>query len=495
MDRYELHGLLGEGGYGAVYRARHTLTEQWVALKVLRRDGGDAEAVERLVREARAVAQLGSAHVVRVFDAGITPDGYAFIAMELLAGCDLAELVRREGPFGIDRSIDLVAQILEGLAVAHERGIVHRDMKPANVFVTRTEHGHDFVKLLDFGISKVRTAAPVTAPGLAMGTPGYMAPEQIGNAHEADGRADLFSVAVILYELLTRQKPFSTRSYHEFVLELQTGRARPVRELAPSIPEGLALVVERGLARDPDGRWQSARAFASALRTCLQSSPISASVTPQLAHHRSTPPVSVTAPTMLAPSAAPPPPRKKANLTPVLIVGGVLLAATAGGAIVHFTSAPAPAAVQEVAKNDKKSEPSKPSKPPVEPKDEPDDEAETDEKKEKTPAPGAIAKSAGVEIEEPRVVGDLDQKEIRRVLKKALPEMDECRRASNEKVMGAAHVHPVGKITLAGAAPDNKGDENAARCVAQRFKEAAAGWKQGKDASGIIFFEVTLKAK
>jgi eukaryotic-like serine/threonine-protein kinase len=481
MDRYELHQLLGEGGYGAVYRARHTLTEQWVALKVLRRDG-NAEAFDRLVREARAVAQLGSAHVVRVFDAGIAPEGYAFIAMELLNGADLAELVRREGPFGIDRSIDLVTQILEGLAVAHERGIVHRDMKPANVFVTRTEQGHDFVKLLDFGISKMRSAAPLTAPGLAMGTPGYMAPEQIGNAHSVDGRSDLFSVAVILYELLTRQKPFSTRSYHEFVEELQAGRARPIRELAPAIPEALAAVVERGLARDPDGRWQSARAFATALRGASYGTP-NPSVTPQLAHHRSTPPVSVTAPTMMAPSV-PPPKKKRANLTPLFIAAGVLFAAIAGGAIVHYSASSTPVAVENAKKVVKQPEPEEEAPP----------EPEKPEKK-KPAVPGSIAKSAGVEIEEPNVVGDLDNKEIRRVLKKALPEMDECRRAKDEKVMAAVHVHPVGKITLAGVAPDNKGDENAARCVAQRFKEAASGWKQGADDSGIIFFEVALKAK
>jgi len=129
--------------------------------------------------------------------------------MELLSGCDLSELVRREGPFEIARSVDLITQVLEGLALAHDRGIVHRDVKPANVFVTRTEPGHDFVKLLDFGISKVRSASPVTAPGMAMGTPGYMAPEQIDGASDVDGRADLFSVAVMLYELLTRQKPFA----------------------------------------------------------------------------------------------------------------------------------------------------------------------------------------------------------------------------------------------------------------------------------------------
>ncbi|MEO7096237.1 MAG: serine/threonine-protein kinase, partial [Polyangiales bacterium] len=195
VDRYEIDQLLGEGAYGAVYRARHVLTEQWVALKVLRCEASDGEAFDRLVREARAVAQVGSERVVRVFDCGVSPgDQLGFLAMELLTGCDLSELVHREGPFGVERAVDIVAQILDGLTVAHDRGIVHRDMKPANVFVTRTEpgtgagpgSGHDFVKLLDFGISKMRRADSVmTAPGLTMGTPGYIAPEQIGNARDA----------------------------------------------------------------------------------------------------------------------------------------------------------------------------------------------------------------------------------------------------------------------------------------------------------------------
>lgn len=427
-----------------------------------------------------------------MFDAGVA-DGLGFIAMELLAGCDLAELVRREGPFGIDRSLDLILQVLEGVAVAHERGIVHRDLKPANVFVTRTEQGHDFIKLLDFGISKMRSAAPLTAPGLAMGTPGYMAPEQIGNARDVDGRADLFSVAVMLYELLTRQKPFSTSSYAEFVEALQSGSMRPLRSIAPGVPEALAAVVERGLARDPDGRFQTARDFANALRqapsTSLMPAP-SISITPQ----RSTPPISATGPTLVAdPTPAPsvqtlvrPPKRNPVLLYAVL---GALVAAGIGGAIVHAASSrhhdeanAAPAAKQVAAPKAKK----------VEAEEEPDEPAEPVAKKK---APSAVASSAGVVIEEPRVVGDLDGKEIRRVLKKALPEMEECRRGSDEHVMAAVHVHPVGKITLTGVAPDNKGNEAAARCVAQRFKEAATGWKQGAEASGILTFEVTLKAK
>jgi eukaryotic-like serine/threonine-protein kinase len=563
VDRYEVDQLLGEGAYGAVYRARHVLTEQWVALKVLRCDASDTEAFDRLVREARAVAQVGSARVVRVFDCGVAAqEQLGFLAMELLTGCDLADLVQREGPLGVERAVDIVVQMLEGLTVAHDRGIVHRDMKPANVFVTRTEAtagpSQDFVKLLDFGISKMRRAdAVMTAPGLTMGTPGYIAPEQIGNARDADGRADLFSVAVILYELLTRQKPYSTRSYHEFVAELQAGKARPIRELAPHVPESLAKVVERGLARDPDARWQTARTFAAALRGIgeLTLPSLSAAATPTLrrddtpltapaqshvTHSPRMPPVSVTAPTLMVESSSPrtqhvPPPGMHASQPPqpttagamvqtfapapqpadrtplllTLIAIGLGLTAIIGGVGIYLALRPAPsgapstttvvakppsddvddeqepAAKKKPKKHDESTNGFKPP-PKKEPKPEPEEESSA----------GALASSSGVEIEEPRVVSAaLDTAEIRRVLKKSITGMDECRRTTAEHVMAAVHVHPVGKITLAGPAPDNKGNENAARCVAERFKEAAKGWVQPSDASGIIFFEVDLKKK
>ena len=521
VDRYEIDHLLGEGAYGAVYRARHVLTEQWVALKVLRCEASDGESFDRLVREARAVAQVGSARVVKVFDCGVETNLHVgFLAMELLDGCDLAELVAREGPFGVERAVEIVVQILEGLSFAHDRGVVHRDMKPANVFVTRDEQGRDFVKLLDFGISKMRRADSVmTAPGITMGTPGYIAPEQIGNARDADARADLFSVSVILYELLTRQKPYTTRSYHEFVAELQAGKARPIRELAPSVPESLARVVERGLARDPDARWQTARTFAAALRGIdeLTLPSRSAASTPTLRRDE-------LAPTQIAPSApiapitggavvqsAPPPvasstatPDRTALLVLLMSIGLVLVAIVGGVGIYLAVRAPSRPEEQAVVAG-----PSEPEQEHEAKKKKPQhDDAPTivaKQKKQADPTPtadpdessaGSLASSAGVEIDEPRVVSAaLDTAEIRRVLKKSITGMDECRRKTAEHVMAAVHVHPVGKITLAGPAPDNKGNENAARCVAERFRDATPGWVQPADASGIIFFEVDLKAK
>ena len=565
VDRYEIDQLLGEGAYGAVYRARHVLTEQWVALKVLRCAASDGEAFDRLVREARAVAEVGSSRVVRVFDCGVSPnEQLGFLAMELLTGCDLAELVHREGPFGVERAVDIVVQILEGLTFAHDRGVVHRDMKPANVFVTRVDspagQSQDFVKLLDFGISKMRRADSVmTAPGLTMGTPGYIAPEQIGNARDADGRADLFSVAVILYELLTRQKPYSTRSYHEFVAELQAGKARPVRELAPSVPESLATIVERGLARDPDARWQTARTFAAALRgiSGLTLPSLSAAATPTLrrddatssaaavtAHARRPPPVSVTAPTLMVSSSSHPahrgaPTQQVAPPTQPTTAGATVQTASARPAYAHaagsdrtpllilimslglglalilgcvgiFLALRSPEPPRVTVGASGASPGDDPPEPAAKKKSKKSDETPSEpesHKKKGDPAPesaadpdessaGSLASSAGVEIEEPRVVSaGLDTVEIRRVLKKSITGMDECRRKTAEHVMAAVHVHPVGQVTLAGPAPDNKGNENAARCVAERFRSATTGWVQPADASGIIFFEVALKPK
>lgn len=499
IDRYEVHEVLGEGGYGAVYRARHVLTEQWVALKVLRQDPSDPQGFDRLVREARAVAQLGNPHVVKIFDCGVADSGHAFLAMELLSGCDLATLFAREGPFALERSIDLALQILEGLASAHEHGIVHRDMKPANVFVARAS-GHDFVKILDFGISKTRRAdaSPLTLPGMAMGTPGYMPPEQFVNAREADARADVYATAVILYELLTRQRPYTGATFDELVVQIRAGQARPILSVAPMLPPSLAATVDRGLAYDPAGRWQSARAFADALRAAVPrgaaSSPNSVPFSPPRV---AASPVSATAPTFaVTPGAdAPRPvtpvaaPAKDRSLRIVVAVLAIALLA-ALGAIVFFVAGSAPSAKHDTPAAQKTEDP--PKHKAKKPKEEPDDDDEPASPKapKSEKGGGGLFSAGGVTVDEPRIVGQIDGKEVRGVLKKALPSMKECRRATKQVVQAQAHVGSEGNVPLATAGPDNAGDAAAARCVAQRFKDAAPGWKPG--GSGIIFFDATL---
>lgn len=277
LDRYQVERLLGSGGFGAVYAARHVHTDAVVALKLLKKSlGTDQGMLERFLREARAAASVGSEHIVRVMDAGLAADGQAFLALEFLDGVDLKELAAREGPLSWQRVVLIVLQALEALDAAHARGIVHRDMKPANVFVVRRkdERGteRDFVKLLDFGISKMHgdgAGAGLTMTGVAMGTPSYMAPEQFFDASRVDARADLYSVAAMLYELISGRLPLDAESYAHLIVKVRTEQPQPLEALAPHVPPALAAAVMRGLAKDPQHRWASAKDFAQALRATL----------------------------------------------------------------------------------------------------------------------------------------------------------------------------------------------------------------------------------
>ena len=275
LDRYEVRSLLGAGGFGAVYLARHVHTDAQVALKVLKRYlSSDPVMLDRLLREAKAAASVGNEHIVRVLDAGVSPEGQAFLAMELLEGVDLKELAYRE-PLPPPRLVALMLQVLDALEAAHQKGIVHRDLKPANIFVIRkqTEAGeHDFVKLLDFGISKVRQEGALdalTRTGMAMGTPAYMAPEQFFSAKDVDGRADVYSAGVILFELLAGRLPFDAQSYADLLVQIRTQPPPVLLSVAPGAPALLAEVVDQALARDLARRFRSAAVMANALRTSM----------------------------------------------------------------------------------------------------------------------------------------------------------------------------------------------------------------------------------
>ena len=269
VDRYRIERLLGQGGFGTVYRARHVHTDATVALKLLKKElGADQSMLDRFMREAKAAGAVGSEHIVGVLDAGVT-DGQAFLALEFLDGWDLKDLVYREGGDDPQRLIQITLQVLEGLAAAHAKGIVHRDMKPANVFIVRRGE-RDFVKLLDFGISKMHQegeTSGLTMTGVAMGTPTYMAPEQFFDARSVDGRSDLYSVAVMLYELLAKRLPFEAQSYAELVVKVRTEVPPPLSTLAPGVPTPLCAAINKGLARDREHRWQTAQQMGDALRT------------------------------------------------------------------------------------------------------------------------------------------------------------------------------------------------------------------------------------
>ncbi|MGH7297887.1 MAG: serine/threonine-protein kinase, partial [Polyangiaceae bacterium] len=273
--KYRVEQLLGEGGMGAVAKATHLLRRAPVALKfmspaVLALQG----AVERFVNEGVAASQIDSDHVVKVFDVGRLPTGAPYLVMEFLDGQDLGQLLAQAGGrLDTTRAVHFALQILRALQTAHASGIIHRDMKPSNCFVIHKDGEPDFVKLVDFGISKVRSddasgqSANLTRTNSALGTPLYMSPEQARSPRDVDHRADLYSVGAILYELLTGRTPYTSESgeYTEILFKIFTTDPEPLRNLRPDVPEGLAQVIHQALVRDPNVRFSSASEMAEAL--------------------------------------------------------------------------------------------------------------------------------------------------------------------------------------------------------------------------------------
>ena len=250
--KYEIVSLLGEGGMASVFEASHKRLHQKVAIKILSPElASDAELVARFEREARAMGKLTSRHVVRVTDVEETADGLPFMVMELLTGRDLdAELQQRQSlPLG--ESIDIVLQACSGMHEAHGAGIVHRDLKPANIFLSvDRETNERIVKILDFGISKIAgEASRLTGIGAVMGTVLYMSPEQVKAESNVDVRADVWSIGVMLYELLAGRAPFEGSS-PQIASQIVTMDAPEIRTFAPSVPEGVALSLRRMLERD-----------------------------------------------------------------------------------------------------------------------------------------------------------------------------------------------------------------------------------------------------
>jgi serine/threonine-protein kinase len=267
-----LGDLLGAGGFGAVYRARHEVLGHEVALKLLHSEhAADGETLERFFREARAATAIGNRHIVMVHDCGTSPEGWPFLAMELLDGAALEEVIygpAHAAPLTVERALDIALQTLEGLAAAHVAGIIHRDLKPANIFLARdAATGAEVVKILDFGVSKVTGGdePAMTQAGAMLGTPLYMAPEQFHNARDVDHRVDLYSAAAVLYEMLAGRPPFDAPTYADLVVQICCEAVKPLTAVAPHVPPRLAAAVMRGLALAPEARWSDAATFAAAL--------------------------------------------------------------------------------------------------------------------------------------------------------------------------------------------------------------------------------------
>jgi hypothetical protein len=265
IGRYRVRHRIGRGGMGEVWAAWDETLKREVALKVLRTDRQDPIAVARFEREVRATTELTHPNTVRVFDFGATEDGISYYAMELLRGEPLSALLRREAPLPPARTVWLGAQVARALAEAHARGIVHRDVKPENVFVTHAGDEVDHAKVLDFGIARVMNGLEggLTETGV-VGTPQYLAPELL-MGEKATAAADVYALGVVLFQMLTGALPFAAEDARALLLARLGMEPRGVRELAPEVPEALADVVRRALARSPGDRLADGRALADAL--------------------------------------------------------------------------------------------------------------------------------------------------------------------------------------------------------------------------------------
>jgi serine/threonine-protein kinase len=271
--KYRVERLLGAGGMGWVVQATHLQLDQRVALKFMHASSANEspEAVARFLREARAAARIQSEHVARVSDVGTLETGAPYLVMEFLEGRDLDSLLQSRRGLPVDEAMDYALQACEGLAEAHAAGIVHRDLKPANLFLARRSDGSVRVKLLDFGISKLAPAAGSTSDGAKtgtqslMGSPLYMAPEQMRSTKSVDRRADIWSMGVILYEMLSGQSPFNGDTLPEICARILADAPPSLRSVAPAIPAGLEAVVMRCLEKEAGRRFPDVATLARAL--------------------------------------------------------------------------------------------------------------------------------------------------------------------------------------------------------------------------------------
>jgi eukaryotic-like serine/threonine-protein kinase len=268
-DKYVLEAQLGRGGMGAVYRARHQLTGKQFAMKWLLPDLTERpDAVQRFMREARVGGKFEHSNVVEVYDVG-RHDNCHYIVMELVQGETLASRLQRSGALTVRDTCRLLIPVMRGVYAAHRAGVIHRDLKPHNIIISRDEMGDELPKVVDFGISKVlpqaeQTHSTETAEGTIIGTPEYMAPEQL-RRQAMDARVDVYAMGVIAYQLLSGTLPFTADNRTDLICKILAEPVTPLQSLAAAVPSAIADAVAQAMAKDPAARFQSLAAFARAL--------------------------------------------------------------------------------------------------------------------------------------------------------------------------------------------------------------------------------------
>jgi eukaryotic-like serine/threonine-protein kinase len=270
--KYEVERVLGQGGMGIVFAAKHTLLRERVAIKLLLgADSTEPEVLARFLNEARAAARIQSEHIARVFDVGQLENGTPYMILEYLEGTDLGSRIDQKGAIGIAEAADILIEAAAGIQQAHAMGIVHRDLKPSNVFLAERNDGSRIVKVLDFGVAKhlgpttFAEAKFQTSSKALLGSPLFMSPEQVRHARSVDTRTDIWSLGIVLYNAVTASTPFDAETLGELLVKVLEAPVPPLRSHRPDAPAGFEAVVARCLMRDPAARYPTVLELAEAL--------------------------------------------------------------------------------------------------------------------------------------------------------------------------------------------------------------------------------------
>ncbi len=325
QDTYRIERKIGEGGMGSVFEASHTRVRRRFAIKVLAPEvASNPEAFTRFRREAEITSELGHPHIIEVIDFNVTPAGAPYMVMELLQGESLGDHIQREGALPLARVEAILRQTASALAAAHRRGVIHRDLKPQNIFLCRREDGSEVVKVLDFGISKVKgSRSMMTGTHVVIGTPNYMTPEQAeGRAAQVTERTDVFALGTILYEMLSGQAPFLADTIPAVLYQVVHVEPPPLASLRPDLPLGARAAVEHALRKRPEDRFASVDELAASFAAALAGAGISLFASTALPAGGQ----DLTGPFALSPATGPGAPLPAAQSTLSASVGEVSLA-------------------------------------------------------------------------------------------------------------------------------------------------------------------------